>query len=229
MERKSRNVVFTDRSIDSVNHFLRQISRYKPLTTAEERELWAQIRQGDNQARERLICANLRYAVSVAKKFLWSKAPFEDLIQAGCEGIIKATKMFDATLGYRFISYATWFVENEVRKAAIDYVTHDSESLDAPYYADEEDGSKVADHLCAHPSQSTDWNLRYLDALADLKQRAEKRQFGFGPLAADLHQMLLDGYTTNDFAQKHHLKERQMTRFLTILREEAVAHRPLAA
>ena len=228
MIRKNERLVFTDRSIRSVDSFLSEICHYKPLTTQEEYALWSLMQQGDDSARQQLICSNLRYAIRAAKKYLGSKAPFEDLIQAGCEGLVKAARTFDASLGYRFISYATWFVENEVRKAANDYILHNDKSLDTPLCPDKEDGPRIVDCIYARPCQSTDWNLRYYDALVELKRRAEERQFGFGALAAELHQMLTDGYTTSDFARKNRLNEKQMTRLLTVLREEATALRPAA-
>lgn len=62
---------------------------------------------------------------------------------------------------------------------------------------------------------------RYRDAHESLKRQVEERQYGFSHLTAELHQMLLDGYTTSDFARHHYLSESQITRLLTILREEA--------
>ena len=91
------------------------------------------------------------------------------------------------------------------------------------------DGETHADYLEGKPCQSTDWNLRYRDALEALKRRAEDRQYGLSHLTAELHQMLLDGYTTSDFARRHHLSESQMTRLLTILREESGSFYRLAA
>lgn len=221
MIKKTERLVFTDRSVRSVDNYLSEISPYKPLTTAQEYKLWILMQYGDEKARERLICANLRYVVKAAKKYLGSSAPLEDLIQAGNEGLVKAAMTFDASLGYRFISYATWFVENEVRKAAYDYIEHDIKSLDTPLTSDKKDGSLLIDTLYASHCQSTDWNIRYHETLVELKRRAEERQFGFGALTAELHQMLANGYTTSDFARKHHLNEKQMTRLLTVLREEA--------
>lgn len=228
MIRKDERLVFTDRSIRSVDSYLSEISPYKPLTTNNEYKLWILMQYGDEKARERLICANLRYAVKAAKKYLGSKAPLEDLIQAGNEGLVKAAMTFDASRGCRFISYATWFVENEVRKAAYDYIQHDDISLETPLGDDKEDGLRIVDSINEHPCQSTDWNLRYHETLVELKRRAEERQFGFGALTDELHQMLTEGYTTSDFARKHHLNEKQMTRLFTVLREEATTLRPAA-
>ena len=111
---------FTDRSVDSVNHYLNDINRrkYEPLSNQEEHDLGIRAMQGDKEARERLINANLRYVVSVAKRYQGSEASFEDLIQAGNEGLVKAVDRFDPTLNLRLISYATWYIQNEVRKTA---------------------------------------------------------------------------------------------------------------
>ena len=222
-----KNISFTDRSVRSVDLFLRYVKATTLLTTEQEYNLWALMRQGDSRARNQLIEANLRFAVSVAKRFLPSGASFEDLIQAGCEGLVRAADKFDASLGYRFISYATWFVKNEVSKAAYDYIEHHVESLDAPI--NDDDDKTYADFLRCSPCESTDWNLRYREALETLKRQAEERQYGLGKLTAELHQMLIDGYTTADFAKRHHLNEQKMLHILSILREEATSPLPTAA
>lgn len=221
MYKNGKNITFTDRSVPCVNLFLSNISKSKPLTNEEEYALWSEMQQGSKSAREKLIFANLRFVVSLAKKYQWSKTAFEDLIQAGCEGLIKAVDRFDATRGVRLINYARWDIENEISKAAKDYIAHDSISLDDPIDTEDEKGTTHGDFLTAYHCQSTDWNVRYIDALNSLKARAEERQYGLGELTADLHKMLLKGYTTYDFARKHHLNETQMKRLLTILREEA--------
>ena len=218
----AKRIIFTDRSIRSVDTFLREIEHSKPLTSEEEYNLWSHMQNGSRSAREQLIFANLRFVVSVAKSFLPSGAAFEDLIQAGNEGLVQAVDKFNATLGFRFISFATWFVKNEVRKAAYNYIRHNHTSLDAPISSDEADGDTRIDRLYAHPCQYADWNLRYRDALEDLKNRMDRRFYGLGSLVGQLHQMLLEGYTTSDFARRHRLNEQQMNRLLTILREEAI-------
>jgi hypothetical protein len=114
-----------------------------------------------------------------------------------------------------------------VSKAAYDYIEHHVESLDAPI-SDDDDKTYV-DYLRCSPCQSTDWNLRYREALETLKRQAEERQYGLGKLTAELHQMLIDGYTTADFAKRHHLNEQKMLHILSILREEATSSLPTAA
>ena len=226
---KGKNITIIDHSVNSVERILKDLRKCKPLTPEQEQEVWLDIQQGSKKAFDRLVRSNMPYAMSIAKKYMVSGARLEDLFQAGCEGLVIAAYKFDATFGCRFISFATWYVENEVRKAAYDYINHDIDSLDEPIDAEEPDGDTYLDRLTARPCQSTDWNLRYRDALEDLKRRAEERQFGLGRLTAELHQMLLDGYSTNDFARKHRFTEKHMTRLLNTLREEAGLPLPQAA
>lgn len=224
-----KQVIYTDRSNKNVNYILSSIRPSMPLTTEQEYDLWQRMRCGSKTAREQLIVANLRYVVTIAKKYVGSKASLDDLIQSGNEGLVRAVDKFDASLGYRLISYATWYIENEVRKTAYDYRRHKCVSLDEPLFPDNDDGPTHKDFLHGRPCQSTDWNLRYRDALETLKRRAEERQYGLGRLTAELHQMLLDGYTTSDFARRHKFPESQMKRLLTILHEEVASFLPIAA
>jgi len=220
---------FTDRSVDSVNHYLNDISRrkFEPLSNQEEHDLGIRAMQGDKEARERLINANLRYVVSVAKSYQSSKAAFEDLIQAGNEGLLKAVDRFDPSLNLRFITYATWYIKNEVRKTAYAHMLRDKPQLD-DYVDDDKQQTRRIDFIEAKGTSAPDWQIRYDDALFDLKTKVGKRQFGLEALLEDLHLMLLDGYSTYDFARRHSLNERAMNRLLAIFSEEA-AHSLRAA
>ena len=224
-----KKIIYTDRSNDNVKFILSGIRPSEPLTTEQEYDLWQRMCGGSEKAREQLIFANLRYVVTIAKKYIGSKASLDDLIQSGNEGLVRAVDKFDASLGYRLISYATWSIENEVRKTAYGYLRNKCVSLDKPLHRDGDDGSTKMDYLRARPCQSADWNIRYREALETLKRRAEDRQYGLSRLTAELHQMLLEGYTTSDFAHRHHLSESQMTRLLNILREESGPSYRLAA
>jgi RNA polymerase sigma factor (sigma-70 family) len=223
-----KKIIYTDRSNANVKFILSSIRSSEPLTTEQEYDLWQRMSCGSEKAREQLIFANLRYVITIAKKYIASKASLDDLIQSGNEGLVRAVDKFDASLGYRFISYATWYIENEVRKTAYGYLRNKCVSLDKPLGTDDDSPTRK-DYLCARPCQSTDWNLRYRDALERLKRHAEERQYGLGRLTAELHQMLLEGYTTSDFARRHRLTESQMNRLLTILREEADGSLHIAA
>ena len=225
-----KNVIIIDHSVNCVEAILADLRKRKPLSTEQEHDLWLSMQQGSKRACDRLIESNMLYAMRIAKQYLPSGAALEDLFQAGCEGLVIAAHKFDASLGFRFISFATWYVENEVRKAAYNYIKNNHTSLDESIdVEDEEDAPPLSDFIAGPIDESADWHLRYRDALKNLASRADKRQYGLGCLVADLHQMLLDGYTTSDFARKHHLNDTQMSRLLTILYEEATHHLSIAA
>ena len=114
--------------------------------------------------------------------------------------------------------------------AANYYMQHNDESLDEPitYDDDEEDPRTRVDNVRASLCMSADWNVRYYDLLEDLKRRAEDRQCGFSRLTDDFYQTMENGGDTAYFARKNRLNEKQMKRFLTILREEAKALRTAA-
>lgn len=219
-----------DQIEDCVDFILNGIGRSKPLTKEEEYELWTRMQQGDTKARKELIMRNLRYVVDVAKKFQNSNVPLEDIIQAGNEGLINAVNRFDGSRGCRLISYATWYIENEMRKAVHNYKYRVPMVFDKPF--DEEDTvslKTLMENVRATNDQMPDWTLRYTDALIDFAVKIEKRQFGYGKLVTDYHDMLAKGYSTSEFANKHRLNDKMMSRFLTILSEEARRHLTSAA
>ena len=100
--------------------YLARISRGDLLTHREEVELSTRARAGEERARQRLIEKNLRLAVSVAKRYRGMGLPFEDLIQEGSIGLIEAVERFDPERGYRFSSYAVWWIRKAVQEAAVD-------------------------------------------------------------------------------------------------------------
>ena len=221
MYQNGKNVIIIDRNVNSVDVILRDIRKTHPLTTQEEQQLWHHMQQGSQRARARLIESNMRYVVNVAKRYLPSGVALEDLIQAGCEGLTKAADKFDGSLGYRFISFATWHVENEIRKAAYDYIRHNHTSLDTPVDADNGRGATRMEFLADGRSMSPDWNLRYTEALDSLAARADKHLSGAGHLVTALYQMLQKGYSTSDFARSYHLNEHQMSHLFSIMRQSS--------
>jgi RNA polymerase primary sigma factor len=96
------------------------INRGRLLTHEEEIDLSERVKTGDKWARQRLIEKNLRLAVSVAKKYRGYGLPFEDLIQEGNIGLLKAVEKFDPARGYRFSTYATWWIRQAVQRAIAD-------------------------------------------------------------------------------------------------------------
>lgn len=99
---------------DSLNAYIREISRFEPLKAEEERELGRRIQQGDAQARQRLVEANLRFVVSYAKRYRGLGLNLLDLIHEGTLGLIEAAKRFDPDRNVKFISYAVWWVRQAI-------------------------------------------------------------------------------------------------------------------
>lgn len=94
-----------------------EASKYQPLYPDEEASLARKIRKGDNKAKDKLIKANLRFVISVAKQYQHRGVPFADLVSEGCLGLIKAAELFDDTYGFKFISYAVWWVRQSIMYA----------------------------------------------------------------------------------------------------------------
>lgn len=105
---------------DPVKVYLKEIGRVPLLTSEEEIELATRMAQGDPYARKRLSEANLRLVVSIAKRYVGRGMQFLDLIQEGNLGLIKAVEKFDHTKGYKFSTYATWWIRQAITRAIAD-------------------------------------------------------------------------------------------------------------
>jgi RNA polymerase primary sigma factor len=105
---------------DALQLFLREAGRHALLTAAQEVELAKKIEHGDMQAKQRMIQSNLRLVVSIAKNYRNQGLPFLDLIQEGTLGLIRAVEKFDWRRGYKFSTYATWWIRQAVARALAD-------------------------------------------------------------------------------------------------------------
>src|SRR5688572_18478178 len=107
----------TKRDSDSLEKYLQEIGKVDMVTPEEEVTLAQKIRTGDQAALERLVSANLRFVVSVAKQYQNKSLSLNDLINEGNLGLVKAAQRFDESKGFKFISYAVWWIRQSIIKA----------------------------------------------------------------------------------------------------------------
>jgi RNA polymerase primary sigma factor len=106
---------------DPVRMYLKEIGKIPLLTPEQEQELASRLAEGDEQAYDKMIESNLRLVVSIAKRYVGRGLPFLDLIQEGNLGLIKAVGKFDHTKGYKFSTYATWWIRQSISRAIADH------------------------------------------------------------------------------------------------------------
>jgi RNA polymerase primary sigma factor len=105
---------------DSLQLFLKDVGRVDLLTAAQEVELAKRIERGDHRAKQEMVEANLRLVVSIAKRYRNQGLPFLDLIQEGTIGLVRAAEKFDHRRGFKFSTYATWWIRQAVARALAD-------------------------------------------------------------------------------------------------------------
>ena len=216
--KKENYKVFTDHSHKSVDLFLEEVEKTSPLTNEEEYELWKKMKAGDMSARDKLVEANLRYVVKEAKQYVPSGVPQEDLMQAGSMGLLLAADKFDGERGVKFLSYAKWYVLNEIRKEANTHIGHKCLSLDELRFDD--NGTTWVDCLYASNDYNPDSQLRY-DMLQTAIQAGVEKKVDLGNLLADYLDMMEAGYSKSDFAKKHQLSNAQMKWFVDAVETES--------
>lgn len=110
----------TNRDSKTLEKYFNEVSKEELLSPEQEVDLARRIKNGDRQALEKLVKANLRFVVSVAKQYQHSKVPLNDLINEGNIGLVKAAQKFDETKGFKFISYAVWWIRQSIMQALAD-------------------------------------------------------------------------------------------------------------
>lgn len=155
----------------ALSRYLEEIGRYEPLSPEEEIELAQRVKQGDREALKRLIEANLRFVVSVAKDYQGQGLPLTDLINEGNLGLIKAAERFDETRGFKFISYAVWWIRQSILQALAEHsrivrlplnrvgtiskITKEAELLEQQYERSPRQ-DEIADGLDMQPDEVSD-------------------------------------------------------------------------
>jgi RNA polymerase primary sigma factor len=119
-ERPRRAATVVEQTTDALQLFLKDIGRVPLLTAAQEVELAKRIESGDQQAKTQMVEANLRLVVSIAKGYRGRGLPFLDLIQEGTLGLVRAVEKFDWRRGFKFSTYATWWIRQAVTRALAD-------------------------------------------------------------------------------------------------------------
>lgn len=115
------NKRYIDTSEDSISNYLKEVRKTEILTPQEELVITKRISEGDEKAIELLVKANLRFVISVAKEYQGQGLPLVDLINEGNYGLVKAAGKFDHTRGFRFISYAVWWVKQSILQSLCDH------------------------------------------------------------------------------------------------------------
>jgi RNA polymerase primary sigma factor/RNA polymerase nonessential primary-like sigma factor len=106
-------------ALDAIQSYLKEIRKSVLLTFEQEQDLGKRIVEGDEQARQKMIESNLRLVVSIAKRYINRSLPFSDLIEEGNIGLIRAVEKFDYKRGYKFSTYASWWIRQAIERAII--------------------------------------------------------------------------------------------------------------
>jgi|TARA_Y100000310_G_scaffold335637_1_gene418158 RNA polymerase primary sigma factor len=113
-------ISFIEYKNENVQTYMKEINKYNPLTREEEKYLSYQIQKNTKEKEEsieKLVCSNLKFGLTMAGRYIGKGVPLEDLISYANLGLIKAAKRFDGSLGYKFITYAVWYIKQQILTA----------------------------------------------------------------------------------------------------------------
>ncbi len=183
----------------NISNYLKEIGRYPLLTKDEEIEISKHILEGDTDAQDRLITANLRLVVSIAKKYTKLGIPIQDLIQEGNIGLMKAVEKFDYTMGKKFSTYATFWIKQSILR----YISSNKGVIRYPVYI-YDNLAKIKKFMTKYKSKyGCDPSLEEIAEKTELKVKDIKRYLKLNDVTfnsldesygetGDLHSMIAD-------------------------------------
>ena len=205
--------------------YMDEVHGYKPIKKDTEHELIEQMGKGDENARNKLICANLCFVISVAKKYTWSKIPLKELIAAGNLGLVTAAARFDCSRNNGFRTYAIHYVKNEIQQLIEpEMKLQQSDSLDT---LQRNGRTTLKDVIPANNDGEPDDNLDLEIWLNAVRVEARKGQFEeAGDFFVDYIKMTMAGYKLSDVAKKYRLSESHAVSLIRQIRGK-LKHSPL--
>lgn len=212
------NHLYFDDGDNAIHQYLAEVGQYPLLSAEQERSIAERIALGDTQARQQLINANLRLVVSIAKRYMSEYLSLLDLIQEGNIGLIKAAEKFDHTKGFKFSTYATWWIRQAMGRAlgenryALQIPVHVCEDLNrmqrtsnALAYAlsREPTNAELARELCITPEKVAEWKM-LTEPGASLDAPVEQSQYNshggemhLGEIVEDTQANCIEDQTAN--------------------------------
>ncbi len=174
---------------DSLQLFMNELGRYPLLTAAEEVELSKRVERGDVHAKERMVSSNLRLVVAIAKRYQGHGLPLLDLIQEGVIGLNRAVEKFDWRQGFKFSTYATWWIRQACQRA----VAYQSETIRIPVHVQERRHTLRRARQRFETAHGRTPTLEELAAATELDPRAVTKALETVEASVSLNQAIHDG------------------------------------
>jgi RNA polymerase sigma factor (sigma-70 family) len=219
----------------NISNYLKEISHYPLLSRDEEIEVSKHILEGDTEAQDRLVTANLRLVVSIAKKYTKLGVPIQDLIQEGNIGLMRAVEKFDYTMGKKFSTYATFWIKQSILR----YISSNKGVIRYPVYI-YDNLAKIKKFVATYKSKnSCEPTIEEISQYTEIKVRDIKRYLNLDDItfnslddsygeSGDLHGLIADknGYIEENLIQES--DREKLLKTLDILGEkekEIIIHR----
>lgn len=216
--------VMSEQELEGLNRYLSEIGEVDLLTQQEEVELAQRIEQGDQAAREHLINANLRLVVSVARKYQGRGLPLDDLIEEGNIGLMRAVEKFDYRRGFKFSTYATWWIRQAITRS----IDEQSRTIRVPVHLSEDARlikktmnmlSIKLDHrpTVEDVAQELGWDVRKVERTIQAVLSVKSLDAPYGESENDtIGNLIPDENDTAEHAEKNVLREQMIEMIKTL-------------